>query len=191
MFPVHVLLKPSLRDFEHNVTSTWNECSCVVVWTFFPILLFSSISLHWSLRKAFLSLFAILWSSAFKWVYLSFFSSSFLIYFMASDSHFAFLHFFFLGIVLTTISCTVMNLFSSSSGTLSIRCNPLNLFANSTVQSQGIWFRSYVNGLVVFPTFFNLSLNFAVRSLCSEPQSAPGLVFADSIELLHLWLQRI
>ena len=38
----------------------------------FPILWFSSISLHWSLRKAFLSLFAILWNSAFKWVYLSF-----------------------------------------------------------------------------------------------------------------------
>ena len=38
----------------------------------FPILLFSSISLHWSLRKAFLSLLAILWDSAFKWVYLSF-----------------------------------------------------------------------------------------------------------------------
>jgi len=40
----------------------------------FLILLFSSISLHWSLRKASLSLLAILWNSAFKWVYL-FFSS--------------------------------------------------------------------------------------------------------------------
>ena len=38
----------------------------------FPILLFSSISLHWWLRKAFLSLHAILWNSAFEWVYLSF-----------------------------------------------------------------------------------------------------------------------
>ena len=38
----------------------------------FPILLFSFISLHWSLRKAFFSLLAILWNSAFKWVYLSF-----------------------------------------------------------------------------------------------------------------------
>ena len=38
----------------------------------FPILLFFSISLHWSLRKAFLSLFTIHWNSAFKWVYLSF-----------------------------------------------------------------------------------------------------------------------
>ena len=39
---------------------------------FFPILLFSSISLHWLLRKAFLSLLAILWKSACRWVYLSF-----------------------------------------------------------------------------------------------------------------------
>ena len=38
----------------------------------FPIVLFSSNSLHWLLRKAFLSLFAIPWNSAFKWVYLSF-----------------------------------------------------------------------------------------------------------------------
>ena len=38
----------------------------------FLILLFSSISLHRSLRRAFLSLHAILWNSAFKWVYLSF-----------------------------------------------------------------------------------------------------------------------
>ena len=32
----------------------------------FPILLFSSIYLHWLLRKAFLSLLSILWNSAFK-----------------------------------------------------------------------------------------------------------------------------
>ena len=38
----------------------------------FPILLFSSISLHWSLRKAFLSLLAIFWNSAFRCLYLSF-----------------------------------------------------------------------------------------------------------------------
>ena len=38
----------------------------------FPILFFSSISLHWSLRKAFLSLLAILWNSAFECIYLSF-----------------------------------------------------------------------------------------------------------------------
>ena len=38
----------------------------------FPILLFSSISLHWLLRKAFLSILAILWNSAFRCLYLSF-----------------------------------------------------------------------------------------------------------------------
>ena len=48
-----------------------------------------------------------------------------------------------------------------------------------------------LNGLVVFPTFFNLSLNLAIRSSVSEPQSAPGLVFADCIELYYPWLQRI
>ena len=68
----------------------------------FPILLFSSISLHWSLRKAFLSLLAILWNSALRWVYLSFSLLLFVsLLFTAickasSESHFAFLHFFFL-----------------------------------------------------------------------------------------------
>ena len=44
---------------------------------------------------------------------------------------------------------------------------------------------------MVFPTFFILSLNLAIRSSWSETQSVPGLVFVDCIELLHLWLQRI
>ena len=38
----------------------------------FPTLLFSSIPLPWSPRKAFLSLFTILWNSALTWVYVSF-----------------------------------------------------------------------------------------------------------------------
>ena len=33
-------------------------------------------------------------------------------------------------------------------------------------------FRSYLNGQVVFPTFFNLSLNMAIRSSWSEPVSS-------------------
>ena len=71
----------------------------------FSILLFSSISLHWSLRKAFLSLLAFLWNSAFRWMYLSFFplpSDSLLssaIFKASSDNHFAFFHFFFLGML--------------------------------------------------------------------------------------------
>ena len=36
-FSVHLLLKPRLKDFEHYFASVWNECNCVVVWTFFGI----------------------------------------------------------------------------------------------------------------------------------------------------------
>ena len=36
---------------------------------------------------------------------------------------------------------------------------------------------------MVFPTFFNLSLNFIIQSLWSELQSTPDLVFANCIEL--------
>ena len=36
-FSVHVLLKPSLEDFEHYLASLWNECNCAVVWAFFGI----------------------------------------------------------------------------------------------------------------------------------------------------------
>ena len=67
----------------------------------FPILLLSSIYLHWSVRKAFLPLLAILWNSAFKWVYLSFspllFTSLLFtdICKASTGSHFAFLQFFF------------------------------------------------------------------------------------------------
>ena len=36
-FTVHVLLKPGLENFEHYFASLWDECNCVVVWTFFGI----------------------------------------------------------------------------------------------------------------------------------------------------------
>ena len=42
---------------------------------------------------------------------------------------------------------------------------------------------------MVFLTFLNLSLNVAIRSSWSEPQSTANLVFADCIELLHLQLK--
>ena len=47
----------------------------------FPILLFSSISLHWSLKMAFLSLHAIVWNSEFRKVYLSFLLCLLLLFF--------------------------------------------------------------------------------------------------------------
>ena len=36
-FLVHVLLKPALKDFEHNLPSMWNEHNCTAVWIFFVI----------------------------------------------------------------------------------------------------------------------------------------------------------
>ena len=121
----------------------WNVCLVSLIFLkrflVFPILSFSSISLHWSLRKAFLSLLAILWNSAFKWVYLSFSHLPFTsLLFSAlskasSVNHFAFLHFFFLGMVLISASYTMLGTsVHSSSSTLSIRSNPLNLFVTST-----------------------------------------------------------
>ena len=105
----------------------------------FPILLFSSSSLHWSLRKAFLALLDFLWNSA-LWLYLSFsplplasllFSA---VCKASSGNQFAFLHFFFLGMMLIIASCTMSQIsVNSSSGTLSIRYNSLNLFVTSTV----------------------------------------------------------
>ena len=36
-FSVHKLLKPSLKDFEHNLGSMWNDQNYTVVWMFFGI----------------------------------------------------------------------------------------------------------------------------------------------------------
>ena len=36
-FLVHILLKPSLDNFEHYFASMWNECNCAGVWTFFGL----------------------------------------------------------------------------------------------------------------------------------------------------------
>ena len=71
----------------------------------------------------------------------------------------------------------------SSSGTLLIRSSPLNLFITATTNSSGIWYKSYLAGLVFFLVFFSLSFNFAITSWWTELQSAPGFVFADCIQL--------
>ena len=100
----------------------------------------SNISLHWSLRKAFLSLLAILWKPAFRCLYLSFSPLLFASLLFTAickaspDSHFAFLNFFSMQMVLIPVSCTMSQTsIHSSSGTLSIRSSPLNLFLTSTV----------------------------------------------------------
>ena len=64
-FMVHMLLKPGLENFEHYFDSLWDECNCVLVWTFFgtallwvwnenwhfpvlwPLLSFSNLLTHW------------------------------------------------------------------------------------------------------------------------------------------------
>ena len=79
----------------------------------FPILLFSPTLLHCSLKKAFLSCLAILWNSVLSWLCLSpsplpFASLLFSAICKTSSDHLAFLHFFFLGLVLVIISCTVL-----------------------------------------------------------------------------------
>ena len=126
----------------------------------FALLLFSSIIKHCSLKKPFLSLLDFLWNSAFNWIYLSLspllFTSlhSSTICNTSSDNPFVFLLFFFFGMVLFTVSCTILwTSVHSSSGTLSTRSSPLNLFVTSTANSSGIWFKSYLAGLVFFPDF--------------------------------------
>ena len=107
-----------------------------------PLLLFSSIFKHCSLKKIFFSLLAILWKSAFSWMY---FSLSPLLFASLppsaickafSDNHFAFLLLFFFWIVLFAAPCTILSTsIYNSSGTLFTRFNPWNLFTTSTAHS--------------------------------------------------------
>ena len=103
------------------------------------------------------------------------FSSFSSIFKASSDNHFAFLHFLLLGMVLITTSWAML---WTSSIVLQVLCL-------SDLIPWIYWLLplTYLNALVVFPAFFDLSLNFAVRSSWSEPQSAPGFVFADCIEI--------
>ena len=140
-------------------------------------------------------LLAILWNSAFRCLYLPFSPLPFAyLLFSAvckasSGNCFAFLHFFFLGMVLITTSCTMSQTsVHSSSGTLSDLI-PWIYFSPTLCNCKGfdlghIWMVWWF-----FPLL--LSLDFAIKNWWSEPQSTPGLVFAYCIDLLHLWLQRI
>ena len=62
---------------------------------------------------------------------------------ISSDNHFTFLHFFFFGILITA-SCTMLwTSVHSSSGTLSNRSNPLNLFVQDAGYLLGMAFRIF------------------------------------------------
>ena len=65
-----------LSNFLEDISLIFLKISLV-----FPNLFSSYISLHCSLRKAFSSLLAILWYSAFRWVYLSFYLLLLLLFF--------------------------------------------------------------------------------------------------------------
>ena len=101
------LLCPSWHEMFPAVSNFFEEISSFalsIVFYFFALIA----------RKAFLSLLAIVWNLAFKWVYLSFspFPLAFLLFSAIckdpSDKHFAFLQMFFLGMVLITASCTML-----------------------------------------------------------------------------------
>ena len=135
VYPCHLFLISSIsvKSIQLSVLYCSHLCmKCsLVISNFFEEISSNSHStvflyLHWSRRKAFLYLLAIFWDSAFKWVYLSFsplpldsllFSA---IRKASPDNRSAFWHFFFLGMVLITASCTMSwNSVHSSSGTLS------------------------------------------------------------------------
>ena len=148
----------------------------------FPILLFCFISLHWSLRKAFLSHLAVLWNSAFRCVYLSFSPLPFTtLLFTAicnasSDNHFAFLHFFFLRMVWSPppgqcyepLSIVLQALHLSNL----IPCVYLSLplYNHKGFDLGHTWMVSDFSYFLQFKSEFG-------NKEWSEPQSAPSLIF--------------
>ena len=128
------------------------------------------------IAEAFLSLLAILWNSAFKWEYFSFppllFASLLFtaICKASSDRHFAFCISFSWG---WSWSLPPLQCHEPSSLVLQALCLsdlvPWIYLSLPLYNHEGFDLGSYLNGLVVFPTFFNLSLNLATRSSWSEP----------------------
>ena len=59
-FLVHILLKPRLKGFEHNLASMWNESNCRVIWTFFGLAFLWDWNENWP--------FPILWPLM-RWLY--------------------------------------------------------------------------------------------------------------------------
>jgi len=53
-FTVHILLKPTLENFEHYFASMWDECNCAVVWASFGIAFLWDWNENWP--------FPVLWS---------------------------------------------------------------------------------------------------------------------------------
>src|SRR5574337_839229 len=120
LYRAHLCMKCSLgiSDFLEEISSLSHS---VVVLSFFALIAEEGflISPCYSLELCIQMHISFLFSFAFGF-------SSFHSYFKASsDSYFAFLHFFLLGMVLIPVSCTVSQIsIHSSSGTLSIVSSP-------------------------------------------------------------------
>ena len=67
-FMVYILLKHGLENFEHYFASVWDECNCVVVWTFFCI----AFSISWMSWKSYIENllwdFLVYFCSPVRWV---------------------------------------------------------------------------------------------------------------------------
>ena len=129
IFETHMYMQYNIWDIPHT------ERSLV-----FPILLFSSYFFALITEEGFLFSPCYSLELCIQWIYLPFsplLYTSLLftaIYKASSDNHFASLHFFLMGMVFITAFCTMSwTSVHSSSGTLFIICNPLNLFVTSTV----------------------------------------------------------
>jgi len=125
----HLCIKCSLGI--SNLLEEISSLSLSVVFLYFFALI---------IEEGFLTFLAILWNTAFRWVCLSFspLPSTFLLLSgickASSDNHFALLYLFFFRMVFFTASCIMLWTYVySSSGTLNVRSNPLNLFVTSTV----------------------------------------------------------
>ena len=91
------------------------------------------------------------------------------------NNHFAFLHFFFLRMVLITASYTILWISVHSSLSTVLIDSDRHCLSDLILWiylSLPLIILEWLSG---FPTFFNLSLNLAIRSSRSEPQSAPVL----------------
>ena len=75
---------------------------------------------------------------------------------VSPDSHFAVLHFYSMGMVLIPVSCTMSwTSVHSSSGTLSIRSSPLNLFVSNIKHGNSMFnilrnYKTVFQGTIIF-----------------------------------------
>ena len=120
----------------------------------FPFYLFSSITLHCSFKKAFLSLLAILWNPAFSRVHLSLFPLHFAsllssaICKVSSGNHFAFLHFF--------SRCIFLNTFISDTFgyQMCVGVSSVKQFSSSLVDTNWV---SYQFNSILTPSIWRVS----------------------------------